>query len=367
MAICIKELIEQGKGIKEGLTKVPPPHHVMRNYSVYRLRDVDEYYRWKETTYRYLQLNYSIDAERFIGYANEFEKHSCLPQYISNMIGILEACNVLPSATVKMFNEVMERNEEMETVLKYEQKYCSISLKDDVSHSINAFHEWHAAASVLFDKWFYPSDPDWIKFQDITSDGNAYVLKSEFNKIFSSYKILMARLNDGRSLKNTIAMNSAKLPIKHVGDGTKISVFISYAHVDTKWLEKLQEHLKVISKYYNHIDYWDDTRLRGGDKWREEISKAISHAKVAILLVSTAFLASDFISNNELPPILRKAQEDGTRILPLIVSPCAFEESELADFQAINSPDRTLADLGEGSPESERVFLELARCIRDLQ
>ena len=60
-------------------------------------------------------------------------------------------------------------------------------------------------------------------------------------------------------------------------------------------------------------------KLKGGDKWREEITKAIDKANVAILLVSTAFLASDFISSDELPPILRKAQDEGTIVLPLIV------------------------------------------------
>ena len=84
------------------------------------------------------------------------------------------------------------------------------------------------------------------------------------------------------------------------------------------------------------------------------------------MLVSTAFLASDFITNDELPPILRKAEEEGTRVLPLIVSPCDFEDSELGEFQAINSPDRTLADLGDNEAAVERVYLELNKEIKNL-
>ena len=78
------------------------------------------------------------------------------------------------------------------------------------------------------------------------------------------------------------------------------------------------------------------------------------------------FLASDFIASDELPPILRKAEEDGTRILPLIVAPCEFEDSELGDFQAINSPDRTLADLGDDRAAINRVYLELNKEIKSL-
>lgn len=124
-------------------------------------------------------------------------------------------------------------------------------------------------------------------------------------------------------------------------------------------------HLKALSKIYD-VEYWEDTKLRGGDKWREEITNAIQKTNVAILLVSTAFLASDFITSDELPPILRKAEEEGTRVLPLIVAPCEFEDSELGDFQAINNLDKTLADMGNDNAAIDRVFLELNRNIKSL-
>ena len=363
----IQDLINQGKDIKEGLQRVPPPQGVIRLDVAYCPKDVDEYYRWKEISLRYLQLYYSVETERFVGYSEAFEKHSYTPRYLSNMIGVLEACHALPSTQIKHLNYMQERTDELLKVLKLEDMYSKISSEKDVIQSIKAFHEWHAAASVLFDKWIYATDTDWMKFQDIQSDGNAYVLSREFSRIYTSYKKLIARLQEGRGLKNSVPINAPEYPVKHATNGTKINIFISYAHADETWLEKLKLNLKVISRYYDHIQYWDDTKVNGGDKWREEISDAISRANVAILLVSTAFLASDFISNNELPAILKKAQEEeGVRILPIIVSPCAFEDSVISDFQAINSPDKTLAELGENSPEVDRVFLGLNECIKRL-
>ncbi len=365
MAIDIKDLIVRGRSIEKGLTFVPPANGVMRLYKVYRLANVDDYYRWKELSMRYLQLYYPGDLERFAKYSEEFEKKHYIPHYISNMVGVLEACEAFPSEKVLYLNEAQDRIKELVKVEELEKIYLSLTTSANIHKSGTAFHSWHAAACVLFDKCFYATDEDLMKFQSIDGCGNEYVLKSEFDQIFTPYKKLMAKIRDGRNLKGSVV---SKRIVKREkgGELSKINIFISYAHADEKWLEKLQQHLKVLSKYYENIDCWDDTKLRGGDKWREEISAAISNANVAILLVSTAFLASDFISNDELPPILRKAEEEGTRILPLIVSPCDFDDSELAGFQAINSPDRTLADLGDKEAAVERVYLELNKEIKNL-
>lgn len=363
----IAELICKGREIEKGLTFVHPRPGIIRTFDVYHLSNQDEYYRWKEISIRILQLYYPADLNRFVKYSDEFEKKHYMPQYLSNMVGILEACEALPSEQVKQMNTILKREEEIERVLELEKDYVSKTGHGLAQQSSDSFHVWHAAACVLFDKWFYTTDEDWVKFQDIDGSGNEYMLNHEYDKVYSSYQILIARLKDGRGLKGSHLSNSTKLiQGDKLDPSKKINIFISYAHSDKKWLEKLTQHLKVLTKHFEPIDYWEDTKLRGGDRWREEITKAINKSNVAILLVSTTFLASDFISSDELPPILRKAQDDGTIILPLIVSPCDFTDSELGDFQAINSPDKTLADLKDDEAAVERVFLEVTKCIKGL-
>lgn len=364
--MTIEELIKQGKSIERGLTYVHSPEGVVRLYDVYRPANADEYYRWKEYSIRFLQLYSPTDLERFVKYSEEFEKHHYIPRFISNMVGVLDACAALPSEKMKQEKEAQNRDSEISMVESLEQAYMGQTSEGTIHKSITAFHDWHAAACVLFDKWFYPTEDDWVKFQSIEGDGNGYVLKHEFDMIYSPYKKLMARLKDGRNLKGTSISAHNTLPVKKTGINGKVNIFISYSHEDEKWLELLKKHLKVLAKYSGKIEYWVDTKLRGGDKWREEITKAIDAANVAILLVSTNFLASDFITSDELPPILRKAEEGGTRILPLIASPCEFIDSELGVFQAVNDPDRTLADLGNDEAAIARVFLELNKNIKDL-
>lgn len=135
----------------------------------------------------------------------------------------------------------------------------------------------------------------------------------------------------------------------------RTKVFISYSHYDTPWIERLRVHLKPLERDYD-IKIWDDRKIRAGSKWKEEIEEAIRSAKVAVLIISADFLASDFIVNNELPPLLDAAETDGAVILPLIVSPSRFLSTKsLSQFQAINDPARPLISMAKGEQEETLV------------
>ncbi|HEV7396946.1 MAG TPA: toll/interleukin-1 receptor domain-containing protein [Pyrinomonadaceae bacterium] len=144
-------------------------------------------------------------------------------------------------------------------------------------------------------------------------------------------------------------------------DHTK--VFISYSHQDEKWLIDLRTHLKPLERE-GLIELWDDTGIKAGLKWPQQIKDALATANVAVLLVSASFLASRFINSNELPALLETAKAKGTLILPIIVSACGFERTkELQEFQAFNPPDKPLNTMTRGN--RDKLFKKVADRINE--
>lgn len=144
---------------------------------------------------------------------------------------------------------------------------------------------------------------------------------------------------------------------------TRTKVFVSYSHQDSKWLERLRVHLRPLERDYN-MDFWDDTQISAGANWKGEINNAIATCKIAVLLISADFLASEFIACNELPPLLNAAESEGAVILPVIVSPSRFSRSNLSQFQAVNDPDRSLEELVP--VKREKVFDQIAQKIEEI-
>jgi hypothetical protein len=148
-----------------------------------------------------------------------------------------------------------------------------------------------------------------------------------------------------------------------VKESSRARIFISYSHTDLRWISRLDVHLKPIVDN-GLVARWDDRQIKPGSKWREEIRLAINAASIAILFISADYLASEFITKDELPPLLRAAEEKGCQILPIIVSPCRYLRTlALAEFQAINSPSRPLTRMS--THEREALFSRVAEVIED--
>ena len=139
-------------------------------------------------------------------------------------------------------------------------------------------------------------------------------------------------------------------------------LFISYSHLDRSWLERLRKNLKRLETRYG-LQRWDDSRLQAGDLWRGEIEQALARAKVALLLVSPDFLASDFIDGDELPPLFKAAEREGLKILWVLLKPAYWESHEdIAMYQRVIPRSKAVSLLSDA--EQDEAMVQIAKEIQ---
>jgi hypothetical protein len=152
--------------------------------------------------------------------------------------------------------------------------------------------------------------------------------------------------------------------MKETSSNPRSRVFISYCDRDAGYLSRLKIHLELYVRE-GIVDIWDDTKLEPGSNWREEIRQAIASAEIAVLLVSADFLASAFITGQELPPLLAAAKQEGAIILTVILSPCLFDDTELAQFQTVNKPSTPLSTMNKS--RREETWVRVAKLIKQIR
>jgi hypothetical protein len=152
-----------------------------------------------------------------------------------------------------------------------------------------------------------------------------------------------------------------------VGDKVNSSIFISYSHRDIKWRLIIEVNLKQFVQEADVV--WHDGQIPAGDDWRKNIQDAMTSAKVAILLVSTDFLASDFIRKQELPYILDAAKKEKLRLFWIPIRPSGYKRTELERLEALGKPDRPLSQLRKSDRDQALVDIctEIAREIESAE
>lgn len=142
-------------------------------------------------------------------------------------------------------------------------------------------------------------------------------------------------------------------------------IFISYSHLDDKHVDDLLTMLKPLVRN-GTLSVFSDQDIRPGEDWRGRIDQALAAAKVAVLLVSPNFLASDFIAGNELPPLLERARRNSLTIFWIAVSSSLYEHTEIARYQAAHDVKKPLDALDK--PQRNKVLVEIVnRLLRAVQ
>lgn len=125
--------------------------------------------------------------------------------------------------------------------------------------------------------------------------------------------------------------------------------FISFAHEDFTVAHEFRVHLRSMERAFG-IAFWTDEKIRSGQHWDSTIQRAITAAEVVIMLVSPAYLASDYIHGHEYPAIQAQAHS-GALICPVILSRCNWQPV-FGSLQAVPTVSGRIRPIVEWRPQA---------------
>jgi hypothetical protein len=106
------------------------------------------------------------------------------------------------------------------------------------------------------------------------------------------------------------------------------------AQVEASWKTQLIEALKPLKNDVG-VEIWHDGMLLPGDPWHPKILSALADADLVILLVSRAFLESQYARETEVPLAVERADAGRSRLVPIILDSCDWAKQPFAKYQAL--------------------------------
>ena len=117
-----------------------------------------------------------------------------------------------------------------------------------------------------------------------------------------------------------------------------LSLFICYAHDDERIVRELIPSLKVLARR-GYIAPWRDTDLVPGEDWDATIKERLSKSQIILFMVSTHFLASDYITENEVPLAMSLMNKQKAVVVPVLLSPCSWDEEDFEKLEKLPRKD----------------------------
>ena len=140
-----------------------------------------------------------------------------------------------------------------------------------------------------------------------------------------------------------------------------IEVFYSYAHEDEELVKELRKHLSIL-KRQGVIRDWYDREITAGTDWKGQLDQHLNSAGVILLLVSAAFLASDYCYDVEMTRALERHGQGEARVIPVLLRKVdGWQDAPFGKIQSLPT---------DGKPVTswkirDEAFADVARGIRN--
>ena len=148
---------------------------------------------------------------------------------------------------------------------------------------------------------------------------------------------------------------------------TPVKLFISYAKDNRQqWLLPVRQHL-LGAQRVGLIEIWEDSRIDPGEGWDETIAAALEGADIVVLLVSSAFTASEYC-HREMTRALERRRKGSAEVIWIYVDHCDYGAMPFAGLEGMpKGKDGRLQPLVEcNRKEQARHLADASKKIREL-
>lgn len=118
--------------------------------------------------------------------------------------------------------------------------------------------------------------------------------------------------------------------------------------------------LKPVLQRFN-LSLWGRNDLVAGTNWKDEMKRHLATTAFFVPLVSSSLLASDMCIIEILSAQYR-AQQEGLKIISILLRPCVFEYSDLSQYDYLPKSGKTIiehSNTDKAWTEVQRDFVEM--------
>lgn len=141
----------------------------------------------------------------------------------------------------------------------------------------------------------------------------------------------------------------------------RLKIFVSYSHKDDELRKKLTVQLRALK----YADVWDDRVIGAGKEWHEEIISEVESADIILLLISSDFLASDYVNQVEIKKAFERHHAKTARVIPVLLAHCLWEHhEEISKLQAFPPDGKWVTAKKHWDSEAE-ALMSVVKGIED--
>jgi internalin A len=146
-----------------------------------------------------------------------------------------------------------------------------------------------------------------------------------------------------------------------------LHLFVSYAPQDIDYRDDFIKHLASLRRS-GKVKIWSDNQIEPGVDWDEETKEHLRQADIVALLISSDFMNSDKIWDNELQQSLdRREKGEAVMLIPILIKPCEIGNTVLGKIQRLPRDQQAVSSHSNKDEAWYKIAVEINAVVDNFQ